>query len=138
MVTAIEVDPQLLVKKASEELKKQYKMPEWAVYVKTGVGKERPPEDRDWWYMRMAAILRNVYIRGPVGVSRLKTVYGGLHRRGHKPAHFAKGSGKVIRTILQDLEKGGLIQKQDKPKKGRVISKEGQKFLDNVAKSVGE
>ena len=134
MVSARDANPKLLIDKTSEELEKRIHMPDWAKYVKTGVSKERPPEQKNWWHIRAASILRRIYVDGPVGVSKLKTYYGGLKRRGHKPAHFRKGSGKVIRVILQDLERSGLIEKVNKPKKGRVITKEGQKFLDKIAK----
>jgi len=138
MVGARDIPANELIEKASAELEKKITMPDWARIVKTGVSRERPPEQKNWWYLRSASILRKVYIEGPVGVSRLRTFYGGLHRRGHKPAHYAKGSGKVIRVILQDLERAGLIEKVNKPKKGRVATREGQKFLDKVAKSCGK
>ncbi len=134
MVSVRDVDADILVKKTAEELKKKIQKPGWAVFVKTGVSKERPPESPDWWYIRAASIMRRIYLDGPVGIERLRSYYGGLHRRGHKPAHFAKAGGKVIRVILQDLEKNSLIEKADK--KGRKITKQGQKFLDGVAKAI--
>ena len=125
-----------LVKQAADELKPRMDMPQWAKFVKTGVSRERPPEQENWWYMRSASILRKLCISGkPVGVQKLRTYYGGLHRRGHKPAHFARGSGKVLRVIMQDLEKAGLVKKE---KKGRTITSEGQKLLNRAAKKVGK
>ncbi|MFH0832297.1 MAG: 30S ribosomal protein S19e [Candidatus Aenigmatarchaeota archaeon] len=132
MIHDIEADK--LIKKAAESLKEKMQMPAWAVYVKTGVNRERPPEQSDWWFIRAASILRRIYLDGPVGVERLKSYYGGLHRRGHKQAHFAKAGGKIIRTILKDLEKLNFVEKVDKPKKGRKITKEGIKFLNQAAK----
>ena len=131
MVSIRDVEARKVIDMAAEQLKEKIKMPQWAVYVKTGVNRERPPESRDWWYVRGAGILRRLYIDGPVGVSRLRTYYGGLHRRGHKPAHFARGGGKVIRTLLIDLEKAGLVAKQ---KKGRALTKEGIKLVNAAAK----
>ena len=110
-------------------------MPDWAKFVKTGVGKERPPSDPDWWYMRAASVLRRIYLDGPVGVSKLKSYYGCRHRRGHKPPHFSKASGKIIRIILQDLEKINLIAKTEKPR-GRKITPDGQRFLNSIAKTI--
>jgi len=69
---------------------------------------------------------------GPVGTVRLKTYYGGLHRRGHKPARFARAGGKIIRTILQQLEAAGYIQKEKT--RGRVVTAKGQKLVDGAAK----
>ncbi|MFH0949259.1 MAG: 30S ribosomal protein S19e [Candidatus Aenigmatarchaeota archaeon] len=118
----------------AKELQQHIQMPQWATFVKTGTGKQRPPEQSDWWYIRAASMLRRISIDGPVGISRLRTYYGSLKRRGHKPAHFRKGGGKVIRTIIQDLEKAGLIEKSSH--KGRVLSKTGMKLLSKTAKQI--
>jgi small subunit ribosomal protein S19e len=135
MVSILDADADKLIKRIAEELKKKIKQPEWSLFVKTGVSRERPPEQKDWWYLRAASILRRIYLNEPVGVSKLRSYYGGRHRRGHKPAHFAKGSGKIIRAILQDLEKAGLVEKAEK-RKGRVLKKEGKKFVAGVAKQI--
>ena len=131
MTSIRDVESQKLVNAASDQLKERIKMPDWALYIKTGVNRERPPENRDWWYVRGASIMRRLYLDGPVGVSRLRTYYGGLHRRGHKPAHFARGGGKIIRTLLTDLEKAGLVAKD---KKGRTLTKDGIKLVNAAAK----
>ena len=110
-------------------------MPDWAKFSKTGTHKERPPMDPEWWYKRAAAILRTVYIKGPIGVSKLRIKYGGKKDRGHKPEEFRKGSGKIIRLILQQLEKEELIKFAEKGvHKGRVITAKGQSFLDKLIK----
>lgn len=126
-----------LIEKAAIELKKKgIEIPEWAAYVKTGVGKVRPPQNNDWWYFRLASILRKVYLLGPIGVSKLRTKYGSRHRRGHKPPKFKKGSGNIIRTGFQQLEKLGYIkQTQIGNHKGRVITKEGKEFLNLINNS---
>lgn len=141
MVTIFDVDPTQLIEKIAEELKKieQIKAPGWAVFVKTGVHKQRPPMRDDWWHIRAAAILRSVYTFGPIGVSKLRSKYGGLKYRGIKPKHFAKGSGSIIRKILQQLEKADLIKPQTKVFKdkkinvGKIISGKGKKMLDQLA-----
>jgi small subunit ribosomal protein S19e len=101
--------------------------------VKTGVHKEMPPENPDWWFVRCASILRRVYIDGPVGVSRLRTFYGGKQRRPVATGAFAKGSGSIVREALQQLEKAGYVKKM---KTGRQITKEGQSFLDDMAHGI--
>ena len=79
-----DIDPSELIEKAAEELKKNktVKPPAWSVYVKTGVHKERPPQNRDWWYMRSASILRKLVRYSPIGVSKLRIKYGGRKNRG--------------------------------------------------------
>lgn len=136
MVTVRDVDQSALVKRAAQDLKKRITMPDWARFVKTGVHKERPPDQDDWWYLRAASILRNVYLNGPVGVERLRTVYGGKCNLGHQPTHFRKAGGKVIRAILQDLERAKLIESVNQPRRGRKVTREAQRFMDNMAREV--
>ncbi len=134
MVTALEVPADLLIERLAEKLKKmpQVRPPAWAYYAKTGVHKEHPPEDTDWWYYRAASILRKLYKRGtPVGVERLRTAYGGRVNRGVAPEHFAKGSGSVVRKILQQLERAGLVRRVRG--RGRVLTEKGRSLLDNTA-----
>ncbi|ENN95865.1 30S ribosomal protein S19e [Methanocaldococcus villosus KIN24-T80] len=134
MVTVYDVPADKLIQKTAEKLKEiGLKEPEWAKFVKTGVSRERRPQQDDWWYIRCASILRKVYINGPVGVSRLRTAYGGRKNRGHAPEHFYKGSGSIVRKALQELERLGLVEKRPE---GRVISPKGRSFLDNLAKEV--
>ncbi len=137
MTTVYDVPAAELISKAAEKLKENDKVtpPEWAAYVKTGVHKEFPPIDTEWWYTRCAAVLRTVYIQGPIGVERLRSVYGGKKDRGSAPSVKAKGSGSIARTVLQQLEEAGLVRAL---KSGRVVSSQGQSMLDNVAYQVKE
>jgi len=130
------VEPLKLIKKVASYLKenKVIEPPPWAMFVKTGVHKERPPQDLDWWYIRAAAMMRKLYIKGPIGVSRLRKLYGGRHRRGHRPPKFARGSGAIIRKILQQLEAAGLVEKADK--KGRALTAKGRDLLDEAAAAI--
>lgn len=140
MATMHDINPTQLVSQAAEELKKtkSVKMPEWAVVVKTGPAQEHAPAEKDWWYKRAASILRKVSLRGPIGVSKLRSMYGKKKNRGVKPEHFFKGSGKIVRVILQQLESEGLLKKVEKGvHKGKVITPKGQSFLDKVIKKHG-
>jgi small subunit ribosomal protein S19e len=111
MTSAREADQQRLVEKLSEQI--GVEMPQWAKFIKTGVSRERQPTQENWYQLRAASVLRKVYMDGPVGTEKLRSFYGGLHRRGHKPAHFAKGGGKILRTILQQLEEAGYVAKAE-------------------------
>ncbi len=140
MATVFDVSPHELIGKLKEELKKveQIKSPEWAKFVKTGASKTKPPEQEDFWYIRAASILRQIYVQGrPVGVQRLRVRYGSKKRRKSKPKHFAKGSGKIIRKILQQLEAADFIQKTTiNNKKGRILTKKGKSYLDKIAAQI--
>ncbi len=132
MVTAYDVPPEKLIKNVSSILKERNEIepPQWAPYVKTGIHKEKGPIQTDWWYNRVSAILRTVYLNGPIGISHIRGKYGGKQDRGAKPSRAAKGSGAITRKALQQLESAGLVRKTEK---GRVISPEGQSLLDNTA-----
>ncbi|MFH0978542.1 MAG: 30S ribosomal protein S19e [Candidatus Woesearchaeota archaeon] len=136
MVTVFDVPQGQLTTELSNDMKKipEFKPPEWASFVKTGVYKQRPPVDSDWWYKRAASVLRTLYLKGPIGVSKLRTRYGGKKNRGVKPEKFKRGSGNIIRKILQQLEKAQFAKKVDKGvHKGRVLSPKGKAFVDKVA-----
>jgi len=135
MVNLKDVPSGQFIEKLKEELKKfeEISPPQWMRFVKSGVHKERPPEQNDFWFIRAASILRRIYIDSGVGVGGMRTHYGGRKRRGYKPAHFRKSSGNIIRKILQQLEKAGLVEKGEK-KVGRKVTPKGRKFLDKVAK----
>jgi small subunit ribosomal protein S19e len=131
--TVYDVPADQLIPRIAEELKKAKEVtpPEWTQYVKTGAHKEKPPTNPDWWYIRCASILRRLYVKGPSGVARLRTAYGGRKRRGVRPNLFWKGSGHIIRTALQQLERAGLVE-HDKGT-GRRLSNKGRSFLDKLA-----
>jgi len=139
MVTLKDVPADKLIAKLKEELKqvKEIQPLEWSYFVKSGVHKERPPQQEDFWYLRSASVLRRIYLDGPVGTERLRSYFGGRKGRGHKPARFRKASGSIIRKILQQLETAGLIEKNQN-KKGRKISNKGRKFLDKIAYEVSK
>lgn len=130
------VDPQVLIQKVAEELKKQklVQPTDWSRFVKTGRHKERRPDQEDWWFQRSAAVLRIVAKLGPIGTQKLRNKFGGRKNRGHKPEQFFKASGSIIREILQQLEKSGLIKQGQKGvHKGRILTPKGMSFLDKIA-----
>jgi len=135
-----EIDPQEYNLKLAEALKQvdEFKQPAWSYFVKTSSAKERPVEDGDFWYKRAASILREIYKTKVIGVNRLKTKYGSKKNKGHKPEHFRKGSGKIIRTILQQSDKAGFTEmaknvkgvRSKKP--GRQLTSKGKEFLESI------
>ncbi|PWB85307.1 30S ribosomal protein S19e [Methanobrevibacter thaueri] len=132
MTTVFDVPADLLIEKVAEEFKNNDKIesPVWSNFVRTGVHKERKPENPDWWFVRAASIIRRVYIDGPVGVESLRTFYGGKKDRGVRPEKFMKGSGSIIRTALHQLEDAGYVEKVEG---GRVVTPQGRSFLDKIS-----
>jgi len=139
MVSVKEVPANKLVFKLKEELKKvkELEPPAWAGVVKSGAHRERAPEQDDFWYIRLASILRRISIEEMVGVPRLRTYFGGRRRRGYKPARFRKAGGSMIRRALQKLEAAGLVEKNAK-RKGRKLTKAGQKLVNKMAYEVSK
>ena len=135
MANVNDTDTQKLVMKAAEELMKmdEIRPPDWSKFAKTGVHKQRPPQQKNWWYIRSASVLRKIYLE-EAGVERLRKIYGGRKNLGHQPEHKRKASGAVLRKILQQLESAGFVKKEKGA--GRKITPKGQSFLNNVAKGM--
>ena len=121
----------------SEKIKEieEISPPSWAKFVKTGASKQRTPVDEDWWFIRSFSILKKIEKYGPVGVNRLSKLYGGRKNRGNKPTRKYSGSRNIVRKILQQLQKSGLIKQVEKPTYGKFLTKEGKEFL-NKSKEV--
>jgi small subunit ribosomal protein S19e len=136
MVHPNDVPTSALLAKLAAELKSRGAVapPPWAEFAKTGVHKQRAPVETDWWYMRSASVLRKIYLKGYIGIERLSAEYGGKRDRGSAPYHARTGSRSVLREIVQQLEKSGLVQ----PYKtlGRRVSASGQKLLDTVSRDL--
>ncbi|GBE54230.1 MAG TPA: 30S ribosomal protein S19e [Euryarchaeota archaeon] len=135
MATVYDIPQSDLIMELSKELKKikEIKQPVWADFVKTGAHKEKSPTQKGWWYIRSASLLRKLYIHGPVGIPTLKRWYGGRKNRGYKPDGVRRGSGAVIKNILNQLEKAGFV---DKTEKGRKISSKGVSFIDSISSKI--
>jgi small subunit ribosomal protein S19e len=132
MTTLYDIPANKLIELAATKLKsdERFTPPEWASCVKTGMHREHPPQNDDWWYVRCAALLRRIAMDGPVGTQRLRSVYGGKTDNSSKPERFVKGSGSIIRKAMQQLESAGFVKTTPK---GREISSQGRSFLDNSA-----
>jgi small subunit ribosomal protein S19e len=136
MTTAYDVPPGLLIERLKDRLQKDGKIkpPEWAPFARTGVHTEKAPVQPDWWFRRVAAVLRKVYLHGPVGTSRLAAEFGGRRDDGSAPYHPRKGSRSIAREAMQQLETLGLLSKTEK--KGRSISAQGRKLLDSLSHEI--
>ena len=133
-----DVDSDVFIKKYAQHLKKSGKItvPEWTEVVKTGVANELSPVDPDWFYVRAAALARRLYIQPEGGVGRLRKRYGKKNnRRGSKPSHKSKASGKIIRVILQQLEKSEILEKV-KDNGPRRVSSKGRRDMDIIANQI--
>lgn len=98
---------------------------------KTGPGRELPPQDPGWFYVRCASIARQVYLRKTVGVGRLSKMYGSSQNHGSRLPKHVDASGSIIRRALQALEKLGVVE-TDEETSERRITPAGQRDLDRA------
>lgn len=138
MATLYDVPADALIDEVADRLADQIEQPDWINFAKTGSGRELPPQQDDFWFVRGASLLRKVAMSGPVGVDRLATEYGNLKRGSNRyqvaPGKAENGSKKVIRRLLQQLEEEGLVETAQG--EGRRITDEGRSFLDDAATDV--
>lgn len=140
MTTLYDVPTEDLIEAVADRLadEDQIEEPDWLQFVKTGVDRELPPEQEDFWTRRAASLLRKVAVDGPVGVGSLRTEYGsakqGSNRYRVRPRQQSKSSGNIIRTALQQLEEAGYVATAEG--EGRTVTPDGQSFLDDTAAEV--
>lgn len=134
MANVLDVDASEFIGKTSEKLKESgVQKPKYIEYVKTGAGKERIPLSPDFWYVRCASILRQVYLNGPLGVSALRTRYGNRKRHEVHKHHHVKAGGSIIKDAFEALEKLGYVKKTPK---GRIITPQGKSFADKISNEI--
>lgn len=140
MTTLYDVPADELIQAVADQLAEEVEPPEWAAHVKSGVDRELAPDQPDFWSVRAASMLRKLAVNGPIGVDRLRTAYGGpkqgSSRYRVRPPAQTPGSGKIIRTILQQLESAGYVETAEG--EGRMVSGEGHRLLDETATTVIE
>ena len=134
MASVKDVEANVLIKKTAEKLKELgITKPAYVDFVKSGAGRDRVPQQSDFWYIRCASLLRQVYLNGPIGVSRLRTRYGNRKEHGVRRHHHYKAGGSIIRDALNALEKLGYVKKG---KSGREITSAGRSFLDKISNEI--
>ena len=140
MATFYDVPADALLDALADELEERIETPAWAEFVKSSADRELAPEQDQFWSRRTASILRKIAIDGPVGVGSLRKEYGGVPdgtcRYGVKPGHQVPGSGKIVRSIVQQLETEGLVEEVGS--EGRGITSDGHQLLNETAEAVLE
>ncbi len=137
MPTPYDVPAQTFVNKLAQYIKDnvdQVTPPPWAPYSKTGTHTTQQPQDPNWWYTRCASLLRKTYMKGPIGVQRLRANYSGRKDMGVRPEHVRKGAGSNIRKLFQQLEAAGLVE--NVKGQGRLLTAEGRRLLDTIATEI--
>ncbi|MGC8662702.1 MAG: 30S ribosomal protein S19e [Candidatus Micrarchaeia archaeon] len=134
MANVNDVDANALIKKTAEKLKEaKISKPSYVGFVKSGAGKDRVPQQNDFWYIRCASLLRQVYLNGPIGISRLRTRYGSRKEHLVRRHHHYKAGGSMIKDVFDVLEKLGYVKKTTA---GREITEAGKSFLDKLSNEI--
>jgi len=137
MPTPYDVPASMLIERLARHLKEEVDVivpPTWASFVKTGSHVQGPPQDPEWWFTRCASLLRKIYMKGPVGIERLRSEYGGRIDRGTRPEHARKGGGAIIRKALQQLQAAELVEPLRN--RGRVVTSKGRQLLDRLSTEI--
>merc|ERR1712176_470373 len=100
-----DIRSEIFIEKYAFHLHKQgkIKVPHFCEHAKMASSKELVPLNPDWWYTRLSAITRKVYLKQGLGVGHFRNIYGSSRRKGTKPAHHSRASGNIIRKCLQQL-----------------------------------
>ena len=139
MATVKDIPAQKFVATLAAHLKKsgKYELPAMHDLIKTGCHKELPPQDADWYYLRLAAVVRKIYLNGGMGVNCLAHAFGGKYWASMARKHHGKAASGNIRFAVQALEAAKLIGKKE-GRTGRFITAAGRRELDVIATTMAK
>ncbi|KAI5170372.1 small subunit ribosomal protein S19e [Pancytospora epiphaga] len=103
--------------------------------IKTGSGRQFSPEQSDWFYKRMAAIVRQAMCKGRVSLTGLGYRYGNRKNRGVRPSGFARGSNFVNGAAIAELEKIGWFSFSNKDD---ILTSEAKAVLGDIVAKVAQ
>ena len=137
-ITVKDVPASEFIAAYAEQLKKSNELTlmKGSFYIKTGFSREICPHDDDWFYTRAASLARKIYLRPGLGVKTLQHIYGKKGRFGHRRNHHTRGSGKVIRYILQQLEAVGILMKYNDKRNKNAPSEITEEGDDNYPRII--
>mmetsp|Transcript_3857 Transcript_3857/g.5159 ORF Transcript_3857/g.5159 Transcript_3857/m.5159 type:complete len:339 (+) Transcript_3857:3-1019(+) len=138
--TVREVPAPALLKFVAADLRDKFKIkvPEEAMFIKTGCHNQRAPMDDDWFYTRAAAVLRHTYLAKKwMSVGKLRRVFSGKQNRGHRPWKTKKAAGGNIRKAFQELVAIRLVEKNPEGR-GHRITERGRRYLNIMSTKVSK
>lgn len=135
MESAYRVQAAPLLSAIVDTLKANYEitMPKNHDLIKTGSGRVHAPENADWFYHRVAAILRQVMCKGRVSLKGLAYRFGNRKNRGVRPSKFARSSLFVNESAIKELEKIGFIKFQPE---GSILTPAAREVLGELIEKI--
>ena len=124
------------IKACAAHLKQEGKLfvPRCAEIVKTSHGRDRAPQNNDWYYIRAAAVLRAIYLRPGTGYGGLSKRFGIKKNRGSRPEITTRAARGLLHWACRSLEGLKLVKKGKES--GHVLTPEGRKRVDTIAFNV--
>lgn len=89
-------------------------LPENHDLIKTSHGKQYSPENQNWFYIRMASIVRTAMCKGSVSLKTLARKHACRKNAGVRPSRYAKASDFVNESAVQQLIKIGWFDFKSK------------------------
>lgn len=111
------------------------KLPENHDLIKTGFGRQYSPDSTCWFYMRMAAIVRQAMRNGTVSLKGLAYKHGNRKNRGVRPSCFAKGSNFVNGSAIAQLESIGWINFANKKD---ILTETAKEVLSDIMEKINQ
>ncbi|KAL6121819.1 hypothetical protein NUSPORA_01222 [Nucleospora cyclopteri] len=113
----------------------QIEMPKNHELLKTGHGKQQSPQQKNWFYLRMASIARRAMCKDRLALKTLANRYGNRKDRGVKPHKFAQASKYVIQKAIDNFKLMGWF---DFNGQESILTDEAKKILNEIIEKVEE
>ncbi len=109
--------------------------------VKCSYSNELAPLDPDWFYLKSAAVARQIYVSKSttLGVGSLRRLFAKKARRGVNTNTTSLAGGKIVRDIVKQLRKAGFVEQYKSSEGatfGLLITKLGRSQMDKVAQAL--
>lgn len=103
--------------------------------IKTGEGRELAPNDDDWYYMRMAAVVRQIAKNGAVTSEFLASRYGCVKNRGCRPSKYVPAYREIGDSVLENLKNMGWV---DLSNTKDMLTEQGRTVVREIIEKVRE
>lgn len=113
-VYRVKATPLIEAIKETLKAKTDITLPENSDLIKTSHGKEFSPEDPNWFFVRMASIVRTVMCKGSVSLKTLGRKHSCRKNGGVRPSRHARASSFVNESAVEQLVKIGWFNFQSK------------------------